>query len=183
MNTDRAIASPLSTTTKQPWYREPWPWLLLSGPAIVIVAGLYTAWLAVTSSDGLVTEDYYKKGLAAGETLARSRKAEELGVGAALRLAQDEIRLRLSMKAAGSPLPSALRVTISHPTRAGLDQQAELKPAGDAYIGTLHLPAAGHWLVLVEDADRTWRIMGSVMLPAAKETVIGEAPQPSSAQQ
>lgn len=54
--------------SSSPWYREPWPWLLMAGPLIVIIAGLVTAWLAVTSSDGLVTDDYYKKGLAAGET-------------------------------------------------------------------------------------------------------------------
>ena len=24
--------------TPKPWYKEPWPWLLMSGPAIVVVA-------------------------------------------------------------------------------------------------------------------------------------------------
>jgi len=61
-----------------PWYREPWPWLLMAGPFIVIVAGIVTAWLAVSTSDGLVTDDYYKEGLAVAETLARSQRAEAL---------------------------------------------------------------------------------------------------------
>jgi uncharacterized protein len=39
------------------WYREPWPWLLMAGPAIVVVAGLYTAYLAVTTNDALVAGD------------------------------------------------------------------------------------------------------------------------------
>lgn len=55
----------------RPWYREPWPWFLMSGPVIVIIAALVSAYIAVRSSDGLVTEDYYKQGLAAGETLAK----------------------------------------------------------------------------------------------------------------
>ena len=34
-----------------PWYREPWPWLLMAGPAAVVVAGLITAWIAVKTDD------------------------------------------------------------------------------------------------------------------------------------
>lgn len=157
----------------KPWYREIWPWLLMAGPAIVIVAGLVTAWLAIKSSDGLVTEDYYKQGLAAGETLARSRHAEELGISAGLRLAGDAVHVRLSARQADMAMPPALRVTLSHPTRAGIDQKSTLRREDAGYVGELRLPASGHWLILIEDEARTWRLMGSVMLPAAKETVIG----------
>lgn len=155
----------------KPWYREPWPWFLMSGPIIVIIAALTSAWIAIKSSDGLVTEDYYKQGLAAGETLARSKHAEELGVAAGLHLTAEQISIRLHMQA--SSLPTALIVTLSHPTRAGIDQKSLLKLTGDAYVGKLNLPASGHWLVLVEDEARTWRVMGSVMLPATGEVMIG----------
>lgn len=155
----------------QPWYREPWPWLLMAGPAIVIVAGIFTAWLAVRSSDGLVAEDYYKLGLAAGQTVARSRRAEELGIVAALRLSSESMQVRL--QAGPMEPPPALLVTLSHPTRAGLDQQLRLARSGDGYAAAMHLPASGHWLVLIEDEGKTWRLMGSVLLPAAKETLIG----------
>ena len=42
----------------QPWYREPWPWILMAGPGIVIIGAVITIWLAVVSNDGLVTDDY-----------------------------------------------------------------------------------------------------------------------------
>lgn len=166
-----------TTAAKQsptPWYREPWPWFLMAGPFIVIIAGFTTAWLAVSSSDGLVAEDYYKQGLAAGETLAKSRRAEELGLAVGLSLTSESIRIRLSAKQADMSHPAALIMTMSHPTRAGLDQKIALKRSGDAYAGDFQLPASGHWLVVVEDDAKTWRLMGSVMLPAANETVIGE---------
>lgn len=155
-----------------PWYREPWPWLLMAGPLIVVVAGFVTAWLAVTSSDGLVADDYYRQGQAAGETLARSRHAEALGLQAGIALKAEGIRVRLG-SVAEMALPPALQVTLSHPTRAGLDQKSRLRRDGDAYAGTINLPAAGHWLVLVEDEAKTWRLMGSVLLPSAGEVVIG----------
>lgn len=38
----------------RPWYKHAWPWILMAGPAIVVVAGIYTFWLAVVSFDGMV---------------------------------------------------------------------------------------------------------------------------------
>ncbi len=155
----------------KPWYREPWPWFLMSGPIIVIIAAFVSAWIAIRSSDGLVREDYYKEGLKAGETLARSRLAESLGISVAMRLEGDRVRVRLQSREAVAP--TALHLTLSHPTRAGIDQHALLKPLGTEYVGELNLPASGHWLLIVEDDARTWRVMGSVRLPASKDVVIG----------
>ena len=55
-----------------PWYKERWTWLLMLMPATAIVAGFITLWLAITSFDGLVADDYYKQGLAINQTLARA---------------------------------------------------------------------------------------------------------------
>jgi uncharacterized protein len=168
----------MSTTSRQagkPWYREPWPWILMAGPGIVIIAAIYTAWLAISSADGLVTDDYYKKGLKAGETIAQSRLAEEMGIRAYLSLSRETIRIRLEAKP-DTVLPTQLRVTLSHPTRAGLDQSMTLTRQGTEYVSNLLLPASGHWLVLLEDDAKTWRVMGSMTLPVAQETVIGGEP-------
>lgn len=153
----------------RPWYREPWPWLLMAGPAIVVVAGIYTAWLAIATSDGLVTDDYYKKGLSANQTIARSEAAERLGVSAGLRFSADSVSIVLQADRSRFVPPPALHVSLSHPTRAGLDQTAVARREGNAYVGTLRLPASGHWIVLLEDEARTWRLLGNVVLPAAGE--------------
>jgi hypothetical protein len=157
----------------KPWYREPWPWLLMAGPAIVIVAAIYTAYLAVSSADGVVAEDYYKKGLAVGKTIASSENARKHGLGVALRTTADGFSLKLSANDAGFVPPPRLVITLSHPTRAGLDQTAVFEGKGNEYVGKLRLPASGHWLVLIEDESKSWRLMGNVVLPASGETVIG----------
>lgn len=160
----------------RPWYREPWPWLLMSGPFIVIIAGIYTAWLAVSTSDGLVADDYYKRGLAAGETLARSKHAAELGIQATFRLAEDKIHVRLAaQQGAAVHSLSKIHLTLSHPTRSGIDQVSVLKRDGEGFVGALNLPASGQWLLLLEDEEKTWRLLGSVMLPVAGEVTIGGA--------
>ena len=90
--------------------------------------------------------------------------------------------VRLQTGDPGFVMPPTLFLTISHPTRAGLDQSRVLQRNGDTYSGEVRLPAAGHWLVLVEDESRTWRVMGNVILPANGETIIGSpgpVPAPS----
>jgi hypothetical protein len=175
------ISTLIDKQNANPWYREPWPWLLMAGPFIVIIAGFVTAWLAVTTSDGLVTDDYYQKGLAVAETLARSERAEALGIAAGVSLSREKMKVRLNGNAQFVP-PPALKVMLSHPTRAGLDRVLVLQREGDVYWGEMLLPASGHWLVMVEDEAKEWRLMGSMMLPAANETVIGggETAKPQS---
>lgn len=164
-----------SGTVATPWYRERWPWLLMAGPFIVVVASMITLWIAMSTSDGLVTEDYYRKGLAANQTIARSNQAEAFGLKAGVLVAEGRTEIRLF---ADSPLfrpPAALHVTISHPTRAGLDQTQVLPAQDGVYIGQFRLPTTGHWIVLIEDDIQTWRLMGNVVLPASREIMVGGA--------
>ncbi len=171
----------ITTAVVRPWYREPWPWILAAGPFIVVVAACYTAWLAVKSSDGLVTEDYYRKGLSANQTIARSEQATRMGLVAGVRIGGDTLAVRLEARDKGFVMPPTLAVTISHPTRAGLDQSRVLVRNGELYSGEVRLPAAGHWLVLLEDERKTWRLMGNVILPANGETLIGALVTPQAA--
>src|SRR5689334_1539673 len=107
--------------TANPWYREPWPWLLMSGPAIVVVAGIVTAGLAVKSFDGMVADDYYKQGLAVNREIARETLARELHVDARLRFEGTRVSVALSGTA-----PRALALELVHPTIPGADQRVEL---------------------------------------------------------
>ena len=56
-----------------PWWRYGHVWLIISGPAVVVVAGLVTAWIAVRGADPLVDENYYRSGIEINKTLAADR--------------------------------------------------------------------------------------------------------------
>ena len=142
----------------KPWYREPWPWLLMSGPCIVIIAGFYTLWLAIQSDDGLVADDYYKRGLAINQTLSRATRAEQLTLGARAELGEDSVRLTLS---GAGVLPETLRLRLVHPTRAIDDQVLEVRAVSPGvYKGALAAPVAGRRVVMLEDMAKTWRLAG-----------------------
>lgn len=55
-----------------PWWRYGHVWLVIAGPAVVIVAGFVTLWLALTRPDPVVAEDYYQQGMDINRTLAAS---------------------------------------------------------------------------------------------------------------
>jgi hypothetical protein len=148
-----------------PWYRQRWPWLLMSGPAIVIVAGFATLWLAIASDDGLVADDYYKRGLAINRTLERVERAAALQLSAVVDI-DDDGRARVTLDTPvpePAATPTAIRLVVAHPTRAGADHRADLvRGPGGVYVGAIGALTQGRWLVTVETDQ--WR------LPAVETT-------------
>ncbi len=143
-----------------PWYREPWPWLLMSGPAIVVVAGTVTAAIAVATFDGLVSDDYYKQGLAINRTLARDANARALGLSGFAQFAEERTRVRVVL--GSGPRPPALRLLLVHPTRPGEDQSIALAAtAPGVYEGAMRVPRPGVLHVRLEDSDGHWRLGGN----------------------
>lgn len=157
----------------QPWYREPWPWILMTGPAAVVVASLFTAWLAVRSDDGLVAGDYYQQGLAINKVLRRSEAAERLGMTAEIRFAEGVVLVQ-----PGAAARDPLTLQFVYPTRAGMDQTLPLtllRPG--VYEGRPQPLRPGRWHVVLEQRD--WRLEGDWTLPAAGAlTLDGHAPLP-----
>jgi hypothetical protein len=144
----------------KPWHREPWPWILMAGPAIVVVAGFVTLWLAVKSDDGLVADDYYRRGLAINKTISRSQAARDLGLSADVKLDTAAGRVTVTMHG-GAVLPDTLYLQLVHPTRALGDQRLELrKDVKEVYSTKLTAPVGGRRLVIIEDAEHQWRLAG-----------------------
>jgi hypothetical protein len=44
----------MQRTDTLPWYRQFWPWFIISLPAAAVVACMVTIWLAVTNPDAIV---------------------------------------------------------------------------------------------------------------------------------
>ena len=63
------------TPTASPWWRYPFVWLVIAGPAAVVVAGFITAFIAVRGADPVVATDYYRRGIEINKTLAAGGKA------------------------------------------------------------------------------------------------------------
>lgn len=143
-----------------PWYREPWPWILMAGPAIVVVAGFATMVIAFRYADPLVVDQYYKEGLAINRMLERDRTALLRGYRATIVLNEERTLVRVQM--AGEMLPAELHLRFIHPTKSGLDRDLSAgQIQAGLYQGSLQLAQAVRWNVELEDAQRQWRLTGS----------------------
>jgi hypothetical protein len=145
-----------------PWYREPWPWLLMAGPFAAIVGGLITAYIAVANDDPLVVDNYYKEGLAINRVLERDQAASQRGYHAQVLFSEDHSRVRVHLAGASDALPDAIVLRLVHPTRAAEDRTVTLKAAQAGwYEGAVaQLGASPRWDVQLEGAQRDWRLTG-----------------------
>jgi hypothetical protein len=144
----------------QPWYREPWPWLLMAGPASVLVAGAITTWIAFATSDGLVAQDYYKQGLAVNKVLKREDAAARMHLAATVEFAPDFRRVAVSLLGTE---PEALTLRLTHSTFSGHDLALRLARTGsgryEAAVPRTMPP--GRWNVFVEPPGGDWRLAGA----------------------
>ena len=146
--------------TPNPWYREPWPWLLMAGPATVLVAGAITTWIAFATSDGLVAQDYYKQGLAVNRLIEKEERAARLGLRGRVELPGDRHRVRVNLDGAD---PAQLLLHFAHATRQGHDLALRLARVGPGrYEAAVpgELPA-GRWNLSMEAPGGEWRLTGA----------------------
>jgi uncharacterized protein len=155
------------------WYRQPWPWLLIAGPATVVVASFATLWLAASTDDGVIADDYYRRGLLINREIARTERAQAMRLGAVLRVAPDgAATLALTGLADSDAVPETVRVYVSHPTRAGRDRVFTLvRGRGGFYVGSITPRPAGRWLVAVE--TDSWKLQAVSVVEGLGEVRIG----------
>ncbi|HEY8384782.1 MAG TPA: FixH family protein, partial [Porticoccaceae bacterium] len=87
----------------KPWYRQFWPWFLITLPGIVVIAALYTVYIAFTHADAVVVDDYYTQGRAINASLALAERARELDLAADV--AVDAVTGEVLVTVQGDPAP------------------------------------------------------------------------------
>ncbi|MDH3317948.1 MAG: FixH family protein [Gammaproteobacteria bacterium] len=151
---------------ERPWYRQPLVWMLIAIPASSVLFGIVMLLLAVSSFDGMVVDDYYRRGMEINRDLARDRTADRLGLNAGLMFdpRNQNIRVDVSARDPKVLLPDRLTLRLVHPTRSGVDRIVELRLSGRGrYSGNLGRLEAGDWHVHLE--TDSWRILGRMPVP------------------
>jgi len=147
-----------------PWYKHRWPWLLMLGPFVVLVAGFVTMWISFSGADALVVDDYYKQGKAINQDLRRDRVAATLRLQFSLRYDAASGKLVGAMR--GLTNESPLTLLLVHPTVPEKDKRMVVTPDAEGNF-SLSLPMLerAHWQVQIEDAARSWRLQGDWSWP------------------
>jgi len=143
-----------------PWYRHRWPWFLMLGPVLVMIATAISTWLALSRPDAMVVGDYYKQGKAINQELRRDREATRLGLAFEAAYVDGELRGRL--KSHGQLVVAPFHIRLAHATQPERDRVLEALPDGEGRFSAA-LPAlqATNWQVVVEGGkagEGGWRL-------------------------
>ena len=156
-----------------PWYRQFWPWFLIAVPAAAVVMGITTILLALHEPDGLVSDDYYREGLAVNRDLERDREAAQRGLRARVHLDSDAGTVRVDLSGELPARPQVLELFLHHPTRARKDLATKLyRDALGSYIGVVNLSRPAYWYLSLEPQDRSWWLRGRIRLPGSGEVML-----------
>lgn len=162
--------------TQRAWYHEPMVWLLIAIPLTAVLVGIGIYVIAERTHDGLVLDDYYKKGKEINLTLARDQAALRAGLHADLLLESAAQQVHVTLTARQPErLPDEITLRWLHATRAGFDRSQTLaRTAPGRYRAAFPELAPGHWYVQLEAQD--WRLVGTLRVPQETRSALKPSP-------
>ena len=153
------------SSAKRHWTREPMVWMVIAIPLISVIMGMAMIAIAVTNHDGLVVDDYYKRGLEINEVLEREARAAELALAANVEFEPSSNRVLVSLS--GGPAfeePADIQLGFYHATRKAEDRVLSLRrDARGVYSAPMPSLPAGRWYVSAETPE--WRLNRVVVFP------------------
>ena len=162
-----------SPLDNEPWYRQFWPWFLMALPASVVVAGLTTVYIAFKGADDLVSDNYYRDGLAINQRLEQDQKALKMGLAADIRLDTESGELFVVIEGAEINA-SQLFLQLLHPTDESRDRDYVLSLMApnryrmDLDVGLKHR----YYLRLFPEPNREWRLNGEINFTDTNQVIL-----------
>ncbi len=66
-------SAPKPVPTVRPWWKEPYVWMVIAGPLSAVIAFAITAVYILRGPDAVVSEDYYREGIALGQEVQKAQ--------------------------------------------------------------------------------------------------------------
>lgn len=149
-----------------PWYRQKWLLFVLSPLVAVVIYASIFMYIAISTSDGIVKDDYYK--VARGTNVDNSRVLEAANRGIRGELLVDALTGDLRLKFnADTQLPSTLTLDLVHPAHKKYDQQITLRNvnSSDVYLGSLQGNLEGKRYLMLSDDSGAWVLKRELLPP------------------
>jgi len=152
-------------TANDIWYKEPWMWLVVGGPLVVVIAATITGVIAWRGEDKILSKSYYKQGLNINKDIYQDAKASQYKMLANARLDSDTGKISLQLKGETS-LPYSVLFSTSVTSSTSIYEQIQRITLSQVqhgmYQGILDLSTGPNsknrtlWHIQVEAAD--WRL-------------------------
>lgn len=162
MNTNAAVSK-----ADLPWYRAPMLWLALALPALTVVAGVVTYFIAADGFNDAEPDAVRRVAQVQISDLHQDETAARLGLSAHAAIDPASGRVRLHIDAIGND--QRLQLHLTHKTQARRDHVVLLTPSADGdWIGVLPSDHGGAFNVSLMPASAHWRLVGRLELNATQ---------------
>lgn len=167
--------SPLNNSNEPitPWYKEPWMFLVLGVPFAAVCWGVVIVTLAVNGKDSLVSDSYYKDGMAYTENRVFRDKAKRLQLTAEITYNDGEIRSTIAGYL--DEHPSFLRAQLIHPTLETEDETVLLQRMEDgSYLGLAEKNHVGKRKIWLQSPEQEWMIKDEHLIENKKALTLSQ---------
>lgn len=155
----------------KPWYKYPWPWVLIAIPVITAIKAVHTVVVMQQHQPEIVIDDYYAAGKSINLQLAKYREAALRNLNATILVAGNRAIIRFAENAV---LGERIHLDFYHPTLGEHDFAVDAERSGELlYVATLPLTPNGRWRLTVSDDSQAWRLRANLTLPAEQEIKLG----------
>lgn len=153
------------------WYQEPYMLLVAGIPIIAVIWGGVMLSAALSGKDSLVSDSYYKDGMAYTQDQESDKKAKRLQVNGSAVFTADEVRVTIDGYL--DEYPHTLKMTLIHPTLEDQDQVLLLQQMADgSYAGVNDMALPGKRRIWLDSLDQGWRIRAYPFIEAGKEVAL-----------
>ena len=166
------MSNSVLSNNHRPWYSFPLVWMLIAIPFSAVIMGTVMIWMAVDTDDGLVADDYYKRGLEINQVIERDIKAAELGLSADIDFDNSARVIKMTFhKGSLKAYPESLQLHLQHTTRENSDVIVQLDHGiNNQYIGQIRqLITEGVWYLSLAGNTETgegWKLDARIHLQA-----------------
>lgn len=159
------MKSTTSNEASRPWFKQPWLWFVLSIPIASVILSSIMVTVAVVGKDSLVSDNYFKDGMAINQTIEQDHLAKSFGLKPILSMNEKEIKLQL-ISTKEIPAQAFLTLKLLHPTVGDKDIVIKLLPSGNGlYLGDLPHAVEGRRYIDLYAFDNSWRLREEIFTP------------------
>ena len=162
-----------------PWYRHPLVWMIIAIPSSAVLAGFATFYLAVTTDDGLVADDYYKQGLAINVQIERLVVAKQLAIVADIKIESKTGFINIDLdKGRLENYPSPLILALKHASNEQKDRIIQVQHGVDNHYAGYVIDGVhdGVWHIELSnqnlETQKQWRLAQRVSIKSTTQILL-----------
>lgn len=149
-----------------PWYKQFWFCFVFGLPAVVVIAAIGTVILAFNSADSMVSDNYYKQGLAINALVADINHAKALDLSADIHIDKKTYTWQIKLNSNKALSTGNLIVNLHHPADSKKDRSFIAIDAGNlSYRGQLNISDKHRWYIDISPEntqDTPWLLKGEL---------------------